>query len=77
MTLYRWATDLEEADNRHTSPKGWLRFYDDDVDLLGLLVPVGPTATWFTIEDADDERFCELWALGKVKPVPLDGNDER
>ena len=74
MTLYRKEINIDTGD----LTGDW---YSMEFDVGGnsetvVFVPVEPTATWFTIEDADDERFCELWALGKVKPVPLGDDDE-
>lgn len=48
------------------------RLADAIVDeVLGALEPAEPTERHFVINDPDDERFQELWALGVVSPVPL------
>ena len=70
MTLYRIDYTADKSQG------AWVRSHTESLVRLGVLVPVEPAATWFTIEDAYDELFCELWALGKVKPVPLDDDDE-
>jgi len=72
--LYRFSTDAEDEEWRHSSPKGVLRLYDDYGEFNGCMVRVEPDVTWFTIEDPADPRFQELWALGIVKPVPLEGD---